>query len=350
MKVNRWVDLAAAYSWRLLAIAAATVGILWLLGQLWVVVTALVIVALLTRVLAGPAAWMRQALPPALAAAAALVGFLVLLGAILATVGAAVSSQVGNIGETVGAAVDDIEDWLVEDLPFGVSRSDIESFRKGLGDTASSTLRRPGRSLLSGAIVAVEALLSLLLGLVLTFFALKDGGRFIAWVRGKIAPENMEKADRMGRRAWSTLGGYLRGASILGLVEGVIIGVTLSLVGSELALPIGVITFITAFVPFIGAILAGVLAVLVALATAGLPAALIVTAVAVAVQQLDNDLLAPVVYGRALDLHPVVILVSITAAGALLGIAGSVLAVPVTAVVWNVMSEARGGQPGKSDD
>lgn len=348
MKVNRWVDTVAAYSWRLLVIAAAAVGLLWLLGQLWVVVTALVIVALLTRVLAGPTAWMGRKLPPALAAMSALLGFLLLLGAVLTTVGAAVSGEVGNITETISQAVDDIEDWLVDDSPFNVSRSDLESFRESLGQTVSSALRRPGRSILSGAIVAVEALLSLLLGLVLTFFALKDGGRFVAWARSKIDPDDRERADRMGRRAWFTLGGYLRGASVLGLVEGVIIGITMALVGSDLSLAIAVITFVTAFVPFVGAIAAGVLAVLVTLATAGLPAALIVTAVAVGVQQLDNDLLAPVVYGRALDLHPAVILLSITAAGALLGIAGSILAVPVTAVIWNVMAEARSEPDGKT--
>ena len=341
MKVNRWVDGAAAYSWRLLVIAAAAVGILWLLAQLWVVVTALVIVALLTRVLASSASWLRRRLPPALAAAATLLGFLVLLAAVLTTIGSAVTNQVDNIGQTVATAVDDIETWLVDDSPFNVSRGDVNAFREGLADTVSSSVRHPSRSFVTGAIVAVEALLSLLLGLVLTFFALKDGGRFLAWVRGRIPTEKRETADRMGRRAWATLGGYLRGAAALGLVEGVIIGVTLSLVGAQLALPIGVITFLTAFVPFVGAIVAGVLAVLVALATGGLTAAVIVAVVAIVVQQLDNDLLAPIVYGRALDLHPAVILLSITTGGALLGIAGSILAVPVTAVAWNVMAEAK---------
>lgn len=341
MKVNRRVDVAAAYFWRLLVIAAAAVGILWLLAQLWVVVTALVIVALLTRVLAGPAAWLRRRMPPALAAAAALLGFLVVLGAVFTTVGAAVARQVPDIGQTVGAAVDDIEDWLVDDSPFDVSRADVNAFRDGLGETVSGSLRHPSRSLVTGAIVAVEALLSLLLGLVLTVFALKDGDRFIAWVRRRVAPDKRETADRMARSAWTTLGGYLRGAALLGLVEGLIIGVTMVLVGSELAVPIGVATFLSAFVPFVGAIVAGLLAVLVTLATAGLPAALIVLVVAVVVQQLDNDLLAPVVYGRALSLHPVVILLSITTGGAVLGIAGSVLAVPVTAVAWNVAAEAK---------
>ena len=117
--------------------------------------------------------------------------------------------------------------------------------------------------------------------------------------------------------------------------------ITLWLVGAELAVPVGVLTFLAAFVPFVGAIVAGLLAVLVALATGGVTAAIIVLVVAIIVQQLDNDLLAPIVYGRALDLHPIVVLLSITAGGALFGIPGSFLAVPVTAVTWNVIAEAR---------
>lgn len=143
----------------------------------------------------------------------------------------------------------------------------------------------------------------------------------------------------MAARAWETVGGYLRGAALLGFVEGVAMGITLALVGAKLAAPVALVTFITAFVPFVGAIVSGVVAVLVALATGGVDAAAVVAAVAavtVVIQQFDNDLLAPLVYGRALNLHPVVVLLAITAGGALFGLAGSILAVPVTAVVVNV--------------
>jgi predicted PurR-regulated permease PerM len=154
----------------------------------------------------------------------------------------------------------------------------------------------------------------------------------------------------MGRQAWETLGGYLRGAALLGVVEGTIIGATVALVGGRLAVPVGVLTFMLAFVPFAGAIVAAVLAVLVTLATAGGPAALIVLIVAVAVQQLDNELLAPVVYGRTLQLHPVVLLVAIVAGGALFGLPGTILAVPVTAVTARLVAEARtaGPEPARS--
>jgi len=348
VQVHRTVDVLAGYAWRLLVIAAAAIAGLWLVAKLWVVFLALVVAVLLARVLASPAAWLRRRVPAAPAAAAALLGLLLGLAAAIAAISVAVAGQVADLEPTVSDAIDDIEEWLVEDSPFDVSRRDIDEFRESLGDRVSSSVRDSSGSIVSGALVAAEGVLSLVLGLIITFFLLKDGDRFLAFVRSVVPAARGERAARMARRAWHTLGGYLRGAATLGVVEGAIIGVTLTLVGAELAVPMAVLTFLAAFVPFAGAIVAGVLAVLVALATGGATAAIIVAVVAFVVQQLDNDVLAPIVYGRALEIHPVVVLLSIAAGGALFGIAGSFLAVPVTAVAWNVVAEARAVSPGTS--
>lgn len=131
---------------------------------------------------------------------------------------------------------------------------------------------------------------------------------------------------------------------MLGAVEAAAIGITLYLVGADLVLPMVVLTFAAAFVPFVGAVLAGVVAVLVALATTGIEGAVLVAVVALVVQQLDNDILAPAVYGHELKLHPLVVLFAVTAGGALFGLGGTVLAVPVTAVVLNAMAEAGVGR------
>ena len=344
--VHPSVETGAAYAWRLLVIAAAAVAGLWLVARLWVVFLALFVALLLTRVLESPARWLRRRLPAGPAAAAALVGLLLALAAVIAAISVAVAGQVSDLGPTVSEAVDDIETWVVEDSPFDVSRADVEDFRDSLGERLSAGVQDSSGSIVSGAILAAEGLLSLVLALIITFFALKDGDRFVAWVKRSVPAARTDTADRVGRRAWHTLGGYLRGAALLGLVEGTIIAITLWLVGAELAVPMAVLTFLAAFVPFVGAIVAGVLSVLVALATGGVTAAVIVAVVAFVVQQLDNDLLAPVVYGKALDLHPVLILLSITAGGALFGIPGSFLAVPVTAVTWNAVAEARAPERG----
>ncbi len=193
-------------------------------------------------------------------------------------------------------------------------------------------------------------LIGAVLGLIITFFAIKDGDRFLIWARGLLPPRRRELADVLARQAWTTLGGYLRGAALLGVVEGAVIGLALTLVGAKLALPVAVLTFMAAFVPLVGAVVAGAVAVLVALATAGLDGALILLVVAVLVQQFDNDLLAPLVYGRALNLHPVVVLLAITTGGALFGLLGSFLAVPFTAVVVNVVAAGRDYQARNPDE
>jgi predicted PurR-regulated permease PerM len=340
--VHPVVDRLAAYSWRLLVIAGVVVGLLWLIGRLWVVLLPLVIAVLLARILTAPVNRLRsRGWRPGLAAAVVLVGFLVVLASAFVLAGIATAGRVDRIGPAVTRAVDDIEEWLVEDAPLEISRADIQQFREDTGAALGEALRTSSGSLVSGAVVAVEILISFVLGLIVTFFVLKDGDRLLRWVEGLLPRGRRELAGRLAGRAWRTIGGYLRGAALLGLVEGLIIGVALALVGAELAIPVAVVTFLLAFVPFAGAIVAGALAVLVALATAGGTAALIVLAVAIAVQQIDNDLLAPVIYGTTLEIHPVLILLSVVGGGALFGIAGSVLAVPVTAVVTNVLAEAR---------
>ena len=340
--VHPGLDRVAAYSWRLLVVAAALVAVLWLLGRLAIVLIPLVITLFLSRILAGPVSWLRRrGWPAALAAAATVVSFLTLLVGGFFLIGASVADELDDLGPTLSQAIDDMQRWLVEDSPFDVEQADIDRFRENIGEAVRTSLESSGGAVVSRAIVVVEGVVGVFLGLIITFFALKDGDRFLAWARRLFPPERREQAGVAAGQAWTTLGGYLRGAALLGVVEGAAIGLTLTLVGAKLALPVAMLTFMAAFVPFVGAIVAGGIAVLVALGTEGVDAALIVLVVAIALQQLDNDLLAPVVYGRALNLHPVVVLLGITAGGALFGLAGSFLAVPFTAVVVNVVTALR---------
>jgi predicted PurR-regulated permease PerM len=342
VQVHPLVERLAAYAWRLLAIAAALVAILWLIGRTWVVFLPLVIAILITRVLAWPADRLRdRGWRPTLVAAVTLVGFLVALATTLTLLGIAVGEQAKEVGPTISEAIDDVEEWLVEEAPFDVSRADIERFRDDLGQSVREGARTSSGAIVDGAVVFFEIVVSIVLGLIITFFTIKDGNRFARWAQRQLPVGRRELAERLATRAWGAIGGYLRGAATLGLVEGIVIGAAVAIFGGQLAVPVGVFTFLMAFVPILGAIVAGAMAVLVTLATGGGSAALLVLVVVVVVQQLDNDLLAPVVYGRSLELHPVAVLLSVVAGGALFGLPGTFLAVPVTAVVVGMLTEWR---------
>lgn len=341
----------AAYSWRIIVVAIVGLGVLWALRQMWSLVLAVVIGVYVTRALDPLSRRFRaRGVPASLNALASLLTFAAVLGVAAVLIVPLLADELAELGPTLSAAVDDVETWIVEDSPFDVSADDLDELRREAGDAISRGLRSSRGDLLSGALVVVEGLVGLILAVVATFFFLKDGPRFQGWVLRRVPAERRDLTRRMGGRAWSTLGGYLRGAAILGLVEGVIIGITLALVGAKLAAPVAVLTFLAAFVPIVGAVVAGVIAVLVALATAGFGAAVVVAVVAVVVQQFDNDLLAPVIYGRALQLHPLVILFGVVAGGSLFGIAGTILAVPVIAMAVNVADEAGLGRPADEQD
>jgi putative heme transporter len=330
----------AGYGWRLLVLAAVVVGVVWLIGRLRVVVFPVILALFVARALRPVAARLvGRGWRPGLAASTTMIGALVVVAAVAVLIVPAVAREFDDLGPTLTEAVDDVETWLVEDSPFDVDREDVQRWRRQIRNAADSAFDSNTGLVVKGATIALEVVAGLLLAAIVTFFFLKDGPRFRDEALKRFRPERRPTIERMIDRAWETLGGYLRGAAVLGVVEATVIGLTLLLTGSSLVVPMMVLTFAAAFVPFVGAIVASVTATLVALATAGPIAALVVAAVALVVQQLDNDVLAPWVYGRALSLHPLVVLLSIVAGGALFGIAGTVLAVPVTAVAVNVYRE-----------
>ncbi|MGH9209682.1 MAG: AI-2E family transporter [Acidimicrobiales bacterium] len=340
--VHPLIDRLGAYAWRLIGIGLVVVAVLWLLAKLWVVMLALGVAVLFSRALEPVATWLkRRGWRPGLAAICVMLGFGLLAGGILAALVPAIASEFEDLGPTIEEANDDLEDWLVEDSPFDVSRQDVEDFRDEANDRIDEAFSESGTSLVDTTMVVFEVITALVLAIITSFFMLKDGDRFGRWTVSLFPADRRPLLARLCRRAWNTLGGYLRGAAFLGVVEGTIIGLAVWIAGGELPVPVAVLTFFAAFVPFVGAIVAGLVAVLVTLVTGGVGAAIAVGVVAIVVQQLDNDLLAPVIYGRALSLHPLVVLFAITSGAALMGPAGAIFAVPLTAVILNVVAEAR---------
>lgn len=341
-RVHPTIDRLAAYSWRLLVILGALIPIGWLIDRLWVVIFPLVLAAFLTVPLAPIARALRsRRVPPALAAWATVVGLLGVLTLAGFAVIPAVVSEFGDLGPTIDEGIDDLERWVVNEELFGLTERQVTELRTDAADAIAGWAKSSSGVLVRRAVVALEVVLGIILSIIITFFFLKDGERLQRWAVDHVPPHRHDLVRRMAQAAWRTIGGYLRGSATLGLVEATIIGIAMALAGARIVIPVMVLTLLAAFVPFVGAIVAGVVATLVTLVTAGPAAAVIIAIVATTVQQFDNDLLAPLVFGRALSLHPLVILLSITSGAALLGPVGAIIAVPSVAVAINSLNAAR---------
>lgn len=329
---------ASDVAWRVLVVGLLVFVVAALLWKLRIVALPVLIALLVSSVLAPLVVRLEhrgwRTLPATLLV---YFGFLFgLAGAVAALVPATVNELEG-LGDTLESALDDIEDWLV-DGPLGLDRADVEEVTDDPGGKLSDLVRQSSDRLAAGVRTVGEIAAGSLLALVLSFLFLKDGRRFQRWMLDHLPARHHDLSRTAGRRALEALAGFLRGAALLGLVEGVTIGLTVWLVGAPLAIPVAVFTFLAAFFPIVGAIVAGAIAVLVTLTSQGFGAAVIVLVVAVVVQQLDGDLLAPWIYGRSLQLNPAVVLVALTAGGALGGIAGAFVAVPVSGAIGAILS------------
>jgi len=347
VRVPRAVEVLTAWSWRLVLIGVALYGLALLVVRLRLVLLPVGIALLLTTVLMPLRRAMTDRgvpLPVAmLGVVAAFFGTIALAGALVVP---PLVDEFRDLDKTLQSAADDVQEWLV-DGPLGLDEKLVADGRRSIED-AVDDISAPEGAVVDGATLAGELLAGLLLAMVVTFFMVKDGPHLqrtvLSWF-----PDRHEAAVRAaGRGAWGALGGYVRGSAMLGAFEAVVIGLTLLLTGASLVLPVAVLTFFAAFFPFIGAITAGVVATSVALVTSGPAAAGVVALVAIAVQQLDNDLLAPVIYGKALDMHPLVVIVAITSGGALAGLAGAFVAVPVVAVLIRASVAVRAEHEGEA--
>ncbi|MFI5926331.1 AI-2E family transporter [Micromonospora sp. NPDC051543] len=273
----------------------------------------------------------RLRLPAALAA---LLTVLLLLG-ILVGVGALVwnltASQFDQLSQQLTQGLDRSRDFVTSTLPVSEAQLDklIDQAREGLSGSSPDPV--------SGARAASEVVGSALLALVLLFFLLKDGRSMWHWTLSRMAGPNRSLAAEAGRNGWQTLGAYSRGTMIIAAIDAIGIGLALVVLRVPLALPLALITFLGGFVPIIGATVAGAVAVLVALAANGPTTALLTLAAVVAVQQIEGNLLEPLVMKRQVRLHPAVILVAVTAGTLIAGIAGAFVSVPITAVLWRIV-------------
>src|SRR5690625_893488 len=296
------------------------------------VIVAIILASALSPIMRRLRAWR---FPPALAAAVVLLSILALFTLIGWLVSWAVINQWDELVESARAGIAQLQ-VLIGNLPITIDQAQIQEWQDILvGFLTSGDV---GAGALQGVSTAAQVAAGLVLIVVVLFFFLKDGPQIWEFFLRPFEGESYERAQRIGRNAVMTLGGYARGTAIIAAVDAIGIGIGLLILKVPLAIPLTVIIFLTAFIPLIGAVVASSLAALVALVANGPLTALIVIIIAIAVNQLEGNLLQPVVMSRSVNLHALAILIALTAGTIIGGIIGALLAVPIAAVVWRIIS------------
>ena len=332
-------------SLQILLIAAALSLVVFVIVHLRLVVVPVVLALFAATFLAPVTRLLRdRGLPRVLAALLALVLGVGVLALVITFLAPRVAEELGPLAHSVQVGATEVGDYV--EGAFGLTDVQLDQAVREATDTIRQNSGAISRGILSGAILVGEVLAGILLLLVILFFILKDGDSMWSWVVSQF-PEGQTRVDvsELGRRAWRTLTGYIRGLAIVATVDSVLIGLGLAIMGVPLVLPLAVLTFMAAFFPLVGAFLAGLVAALVALVAKGWVVAVVVVVIITLVQQLEGDVIYPVVVGRAISLHPLAILLAVTSGAVAAGILGALLAPPVVAVLWTVISYLRHEAP-----
>ena len=336
------LERAAAWSWRFLVCTASLALVGAVLWYLRVIVLPIAVALTLAPALSPLVSWFRRRHLERPAAALALLTGLATVVALVGIATVSVVEQFDELRAAVSQGVDDIAGEL-EDEPFAlpVARSDEleaslgDAWREASGYAAAGV--QTGAGIVAGVVLAVAML----------YFILRDGASLWASILRRCSPDVRPAIDRAGRRAWEVLGGFVRGTALVATIDAVLIGIGLWLLGVPLAFALAVLVFMGSFIPYVGAFVSGLVAVLVGFADGGWQLALAVLALVGAVQFIEGTFLQPVIQSRKVNLHPAVILLAVAAGGSLFGLAGAYLAVPITAVVSAVYASLTAEEPGE---
>ena len=329
--VSPLVRKTAAWAWRLLVILAAIVTVLWLILRLEILFVPVALATILAALLMPVVDFLdRRGAPRGGAVALVLLSGIALFGGLLAFVITQFVDGAPALVGQVSTSIEGVGRWLT-DGPLHVSPQQINQAR----DAAIEALTANQEKLTSGALSTAGTVTEILTGALLVLFTLiflLHGGRNIFAFVTKIFPAHVRGRVRdAGRAGFRSLIGYVRATFLVALVDALGIGVGLAIMGVPLALPLASLVFMGAFVPLVGAVLTGLLAVIVALIAKGWVFALITLGLIIAVQQLEGHVLQPLVMGRAVSIHPLAIVLVIAGGAVLAGIVGALLAVPALA-------------------
>ncbi|MDK8763984.1 AI-2E family transporter [Corynebacterium sp. MSK218] len=304
-----------------------------MLGNFWRGILPVLIALIICTVLAPIASAMRRkGLPSALAAAITILVSFTAVGSLFVFIAPDFARQSQTLYLQTVEGIQRLQLWA-QGPPLNLDPDEIGVY---IDEVALWLQRQAGSiagSVFTGIGTATSIVVTLFIIVVLTFFFLKDGHNFLPWLRDATGRRTGWHLTELLTRVWTTLGGFVRAQAVVSAVDAVFIGLGLALIGVPLAMALAIITFIAGFIPFVGAIVAGALSVTIALVSLGFTKALLVLGLVLLVQQLEGNVLSPWLQSKAMNLHPVIVLISVTVGSALFGLVGGFLAVPAAATI-----------------
>ncbi len=331
------VRTASSWALRLVILAAGLWVLQLVLGWLWVVVLPILLAVVVSTVLRPPVRFLvKHRFPAALAALITMVVALgILVGVFVAIIGSVIS-QAADLASGAADGLRQIEEWL-QGPPLSIQSEQISAAVDQVTSTLQSSAGSIAGGALTGATVAGSALVTLVLALVLSFFFIKDAPKFLPWVRRVSGRRVGRHLTEVLTRVWAAVGGFIRTQAIVSAADAVFIAIGLLVLGVPLVAALAALTFLGGFIPIVGAFVAGSVAVLIALVANGPTTALAVLILIIVVQQVEGNVLQPVLQSQSLDLHPVVVILAVTLGGSAFGIVGAFFAVPVAAALAVVL-------------
>ena len=327
------VRVATEWTWRLLVLFAGFVALGYLLLRLSTVMIPVAIALLAAAMLSPLVDWMqRQGVPRAAGVLIAILGSLGALAGILTFVVEQFIQGLPRVGDQFTSSINEVQDWLT-DGPLHFSKDQINN----AGDSVVKAIQSNQDALTSGALTTAtmvgEILTGAFLALFTLIFFLYGGAQIWEFVTRIIPAQSRRRVRTAGKQGFRTLVGFVRATVAVAAVDAIGIGAGLAILGVPLALPLASLVFVGAFIPIVGAFLTGFIAVFIALVTKGFITALITLGIIVAVMQIEGHVLQPLLLGRAVRIHPLAVVLAITAGIVLAGIVGGLLAVPIVAVL-----------------
>lgn len=338
----QWLRSAAGVSWRLLIVALAVVVIFTAVWHVQLLLIAVFIALVISAVLRPAVDWLNKGMPRFAATALALIGAIVFFLGLLTWVGFSVAQQWGDLSDQFSNGIDEITKFLESgNLPFKVTSDQVaqwidtarEWVQSHSGEIASAAASRTGS--------VVEVFTTLALAMFCAVFFLARGADMWTWFLNQLPARHRDTWKTAGGAGWYTFSGYARGTVIIAVTEAGLAFIILTILRVPLSAPLSVLVFIGAFIPLIGGPAAMVVAMLVALAANGLWSAVFVGLGIALIGQFEGHFLQPLIMGRQVKIHPVVIALAVTGGTLLGGLLGAVIAVPLISVFWSIFSRLR---------